>query len=402
MQENDGSGTCPELAADGTQEDRTQEMAADGRIRPAAARGPRTRPRRRWSRHGGGARLGLSAVIAATAIAVAGCLPSAGTPGASGPGTTIAPGGPGTVPTASGASRPPTASAPAATGSSSPSGPASSSSSPTASVRPTTAAPSSSAAPPPPPPAAGSGKRGISIWDFGGLQKALNDVGVTWYYNWAATPRSATAPPGAQFVPMIWGAGSVNAATLGQASAQGDTLLGFNEPDLGGQANMTVDAALNLWPQLQATGKRLGSPAVAYGGADQGGWLDRFMTGAKQRGYRVDFITLHWYGGDFNTSRAVDQLRTYLQAVYNRYRLPIWLTEYALMDFSTGTAKAPSTQQQADFVTASTTMLESLPFLSRYAWFALPATPGSLTGLYDEQGNPNAAGLAYRRAGSTG
>ncbi|OHV36110.1 RNA polymerase [Pseudofrankia sp. EUN1h] len=270
-------------------------------------------------------------------------------------------------------------------------------------MKPTAPAPSpSTAAPSPAPPAAGSARKGTSIWNFGGLQKALGDVGVSWYYNWAAAPGNVTAPAGVQFVPMIWGAGSVTTTTLRQASAQGDTLLGFNEPDLGGQANMTVEAALDLWPQLQATGKRLGSPAVAYGGADQGGWLDRFMTGVKQRGYRVDFITLHWYGGDFNTSRATDQLRTYLQAVYNRYHLPIWLTEYALMDFSSGTAKAPSTQQQAEFVTASTTMLESLPFLSRYAWFALPATSGSLTGLYDEQGNPNAAGLAYRRAGSTG
>jgi hypothetical protein len=279
------------------------------------------------------------------------------------------------------------------------------SSTPSAPVSPSTppSSPASSTPPPSPPPVAAAARKGVSVWEFGGLQKALTDVGVSWYYNWAATPPGKlTAPPGVQFVPMIWGAGSVTDANLKNASAQGDTILGFNEPDLGGQANMTVDAALDLWPQLQATGKRLGSPAVASGGADAGGWLDRFLTGAKQRGYRVDFITLHWYGGDFDAARATGQLQSYLQAVYNRYHLPIWLTEYALMDFSGGTARAPSTAQQAAFVTSSTTMLESLPFIGRYAWFALPATSGSLTGLYDEQGNPNAAGVAYRRAGTAG
>ena len=38
---------------------------------------------------------------------------------------------------------------------------------------------------------------------------------------------------------MIWGAANVTAATLAQAKATGTYLLGFNEPDLGGQSNMT-------------------------------------------------------------------------------------------------------------------------------------------------------------------
>jgi hypothetical protein len=52
----------------------------------------------------------------------------------------------------------------------------------------------------------------------------------------------------------------------------------------------------------------LGGPAVATGAATRGAWLeDRFMAGASEKGYRVDFIiTLHWYGGDFRTPQAVD------------------------------------------------------------------------------------------------
>ena len=140
------------------------------------------------------------------------------------------------------------------------------------------------------------GQKGVSTWEFGPIPAGLKAVGASWYYNWSPTNASMPGPSGVEFVPMIWGADAVNDRTLATAKAEGDVLLGFNEPDLGEQANMTVERALELWPRLEATGMRLGSPAVAWGGADAGGWLDRFMTGAKEGGYRVDFIALHWYG----------------------------------------------------------------------------------------------------------
>jgi hypothetical protein len=237
-----------------------------------------------------------------------------------------------------------------------------------------------------------SAKKGVSTWDFAGLGAALRDVGARWYYNWSAGP-SAGAGTTAEFVPMIWGSGSVTPANLAKAKASGSVLLGFNEPDLAGQANLTVAAALDLWPQLQATGQRLGSPAVASGGAAAGGWLDQFLAGARQRGYRVDFITLHWYGSDFSAN-ATGQLRGYLQAVYDRYHLPIWLTEYALIKFPD---TYPSAAQEVAFIDASTAMLGSLPYVERYAWFALPtSTSGDRTGLYRDGSTPTAAGAAYR------
>ena len=44
------------------------------------------------------------------------------------------------------------------------------------------------------------------------------------------------------------------------------------------------------------------------------------------RGYRVDFIAVHWYAQGFDPAAAVSELRAYLQAIYQRYHLPIWLT----------------------------------------------------------------------------
>ncbi|WNI18543.1 sigma-70 family RNA polymerase sigma factor [Actinacidiphila sp. ITFR-21] len=260
----------------------------------------------------------------------------------------------------------------------------------------TTHAPAKPPVAPPPAPPVSSVRKGVGVWSFNGVNTALARSGAGWYYTWSPT-HSGISGPG--FVPMIWGANSVDANSLAQAKAAGPYLLGFNEPDMAQQSNMTVDQALSLWPKLMDTGKVLGSPAVAYGGDTAGGWLDRFMSGAQAKGYRVDFITLHWYGGDFTTANAVAQLKSYLQAVYNRYHRPIWLTEFALIDFSDGT-RFPTDQQQAAFVTSAAKMLDGLSYLQRYAWFGLPADDGEpSSGLFRSGPAETPAGRAFEAAG---
>ncbi|MER7273197.1 glycosyl hydrolase [Dactylosporangium sp. NPDC000244] len=239
-------------------------------------------------------------------------------------------------------------------------------------------------------------KKGVSTWQFTGLSDAVRNVGAGWYYNWSTNNDSM--PANAEFVPMIWGAGAVTDADLAKVKSEGTVLLGFNEPDLKEQSNMTVEQALSLWPRLEATGMRLGSPAVAYGGDTPGGWLDRFMTGARQQNRRVDFITLHWYGSDFSDA-AVGQFLGYVQRVHDRYNLPIWITEYGLMNFS-GTPKFPNTAQITSFITRTTTQMQATSYIERYAWFSLPAVGDSLPyGLYKDGSTPTPAGEAYRAAG---
>ena len=275
----------------------------------------------------------------------------------------------------------------------------------TPSPTPSTARPTPSASATPSAVAAGAppvttpaGKKGVSVWTFNGVDSALAQSTADWYYTWSTGHSGISAPARVGFVPMIWGPGSVTAANLAQAKAAGPYLLGFNEPDMSAQSNMTVDQALSLWPQLESAGRILGSPAVATGAATPGGWLDRFMTGANARGYRVDFITLHWYGSDFNAPDAVSQLKAYIQAVYERYHKPIWLTEYALIDFSHGTT-FPTDQQQSAFITASAQMLTSLPYLQRYAWFALPASDtAASSGLFRSGPAVTAEGRAFEAA----
>jgi RNA polymerase sigma factor (sigma-70 family) len=276
---------------------------------------------------------------------------------------------------------------------------------PVPSSTPSPAAPDATRPPTPSPvaaaPAATTAKKGVGAWAFSGATQALAESGASWYYTWSATPGVA-GPAGVQFVPIIWGSADVTASTLGQAKQEGPDLLGFNEPDMSSQSNMTPAQALSLWPQLMATGMQLGSPAVADNAATPGSWLDQFMSGAAARGYRVNFITLHWYGADFDTTAAVSQLESYLQAVHARYHLPIWVTEFALANFG-GSPSTPSPQQQAAFVTAATAMLQGLGYVQRYAWFGLQATPsdGSM-GLFSTGPVVTPAGRAFEAAGPAG
>ena len=244
-----------------------------------------------------------------------------------------------------------------------------------------------------------SKKKGVGVWQFTGLKAALADVGAGWYYNWGSNNDDMPGPTGVEFVPMIRAKGDATDATIAKAKKEsGGELLGFNEPDMAGQADMSVDDALAAWPKLQATGLRLGSPSVAYGGDTPGGWLDRFMTGAKQKGYRVDFITLHWYGSDFSAA-AVDQFLGYVDAVHKRYNKPIWVTEYGLMNFS-GSPKYPSASQLVTFIKGTTKGMQSRSYVERYAWFGLPAVNDSVDfGLYKDGDSPTAAGEAYKAAG---
>jgi hypothetical protein len=74
----------------------------------------------------------------------------------------------------------------------------------------------------------------------------------------------------------------------------------------------------------------------------------------------------------------------------------------ALIDFSKG-VRFPTDAQQAAFVTASTKMPASLPYVQRYAWFGLPAVGDSADfGLYRTRTRPHPRGRRTGRRADAG
>ena len=147
---------------------------------------------------------------------------------------------------------------------------------------------------------------------------------------------------------------------------------------------MTVERALQLWPYLEATGMKLGSPAVTD--TSQGSaWLAAFMTGAKQKGLRVDFLAVHWYGDCSDPSNLITYLAQ--RAIDG---LPLWLTEFSCYNQST----AVNTQ----FLQEVAPMLAALPYLERVAWFTNRPYPNGYeyTSLLNADGSPTSVGEAYQ------
>ena len=243
--------------------------------------------------------------------------------------------------------------------------------------------------PPAPRPSPGLTKKGVATYNPAiDANAAIKSLGLSWYYDWNTGPLPGVNPNSVEFVPMYHDAYHVTA----DVSAY-KTLLGFNEPDATGQANMTVDDAIALWPKLVATGLRLGSPATANG---DDAWLQNFMAQAQNQNLRVDFIAAHWYAGQnaqFDVAQNVAELQYMLTGLHNHYNKPVWLTEFSMINFGSGAA-LPSVAVQTQYAIAAAAMLNSLPFLERYAWFTL--RDNGTEDLVDANGLLTRVGQSYR------
>lgn len=205
---------------------------------------------------------------------------------------------------------------------------------------------------------------GMSIGKMFGVDQ-LNSLDVDWFYSWGAG--FPAARPRADFIPMIWGRESVRQGSVDEVRSELDlsraaALLGFNEPDHPAQADMSVSRAVNLWPQLEEPGLRLGSPAPVQ---PLGDWLKRFMASCEAKQLRVDFVAMHMYPSP-DAGTFLDTVRK----VHAYYGKPVWITEYAVADWD-ATAKRPSRYSAQDiraFMADTVAGLREMPFVERFAW----------------------------------
>ncbi|HEX9229634.1 MAG TPA: glycosyl hydrolase [Arthrobacter sp.] len=223
----------------------------------------------------------------------------------------------------------------------------------------------------------------------------LDALDVNWFYNWG--PSYPKGRPTQDFIPMIWGKESVRRKDLEEVQSElhvtgAAELLGFNEPDHPEQADMSVDTAVELWPALESSGLRLGSPAPVQALGD---WLKEFMDRAASKDLRVDFITMHSYPSPDSESFLGN-----VQKLHDRYGKPIWVTEYAVADWD-ATAKSPSRHSEKDilaFMAETAEGLREMPFVERFAWKTRAANDPIMgaSALFKDDGSLTPTGELYR------
>ncbi|WP_367867698.1 glycosyl hydrolase [Pedobacter sp. WC2423] len=217
-----------------------------------------------------------------------------------------------------------------------------------------------------------------------------------WYYTWGTDLPMQNAPQNCEFVPMFWGRSNVsdtNIAYAKQLGVQGKAkyILGFNEPDLGDQSNLSVQDALAAWPELESIGLPLGSPATAWPTRQ---WMYDFMDQAIAQNKRVDFICVHMYVGTDDVAFV-----KVLQDLHDKYKKPIWITEFATAaNNATTMAQNPYTPEMVlAFMQRLLPKLEALDYVQRYSWFSGSPTSSRLwsSALVDANGNLTALGKWY-------
>lgn len=238
-------------------------------------------------------------------------------------------------------------------------------------------------------------KKGICLGGKGDVEKRIESLNVGWHYNWTANWKGRKIKD-TPFVPMMfannqWASAALKELRVAKSKADTNPLLGYNEPDGKEQANMSVEAALAFWPQLEKTNRRLGSPATVHPDNE---WMKGFMKGADDKGYRVDFICVHWYGQN-DSAKFIERL----EAIHQLYDKPIWITEFAIADWSAKSSKdiEHSPEDVLNFMKKVLPKLEQLDFVERYAWFhAAPNHPklGS-SALFDDNGELTELGEFY-------
>mgnify|MGYP004503468333 CR=1 FL=1 len=220
-----------------------------------------------------------------------------------------------------------------------------------------------------------SAKRGVSF-DFKQAEDLpLLSPSCSWAYNWGNTQNAQAAlwfdSNDMDFCPMAWN-NTYNADAIRQyvqAHPKTKYLLGFNEPNLKDQCNMTPAEAAAHWGEVVALANelhvKLVSPAMNYGTldgySDPVKWLDEFFAQPGVSLADIDAIAVHCY---MSSPSAV---RNYIE-MFRKYGKPVWLTEFCAWDPVPG-----SVESQMDYMCAVLNYLEQEPLVERYAWF-MPRT----------------------------
>jgi hypothetical protein len=205
-----------------------------------------------------------------------------------------------------------------------------------------------------------------------GYEGYYSQYGLNWTYNYD-DHTGVALPAKVNFVPMVHDAYWEPLSDLQSRSAGWRSqvppayLLTYNEPDnstANGGANMTTSQVIGLWPQLQALGVPLVSPTMQN---TFDSWAYDFFNQVATNNYRVDYTAAHMYQPP-NAGALIGNL----QAVYNTWGRPVWLTEFSPVDWSN--TQSWSENDDYNFLAEFMWQAEGQDWLKRYSIFPFSGT----------------------------
>ncbi len=132
----------------------------------------------------------------------------------------------------------------------------------------------------------GNGKRGLAYNSSSPSLQVFANSEISWVHSWSSFPFDA--PSEFLFVPTLWGDEPPHTDNWASLAEGHPYLMSFNEPDIIGQADMTVGDAVTAYTRLmfplRKNGVQIGAPSVCSGSGnnDRGvpmgtGWLREFL-----------------------------------------------------------------------------------------------------------------------------
>lgn len=215
---------------------------------------------------------------------------------------------------------------------------------------------------------------------------------TTWFYDWNDKDQST---PTREYAPMAFMWYSTRDSSIAKLINKDSIThyIAFNEPDVTGPSRMFVSQAIPAYKNMLKAGLRMGSPSASYRI-----WQDTFARVAKAQKLGIDYVCVHWYDwGAYMTthpdsvvsaSGILSRFKSFLEAVYDYYRKPIWITE-----FNANIHRTDSVHHE--FMKIALPWLDSCHFVERYAYFF-----GNDIRSINPNGTLTTAGLIYKNHAS--
>ena len=252
-----------------------------------------------------------------------------------------------------------------------------------------------------------SRKRGIAVNSMSAADFEAVAPGVSWYYNWGATPLTLPGDVTMDFIPMAWNGSSDSQTSISSYLVAGNRpwrVFALNEPNLKGQAFMTPSNSAITFKQVKAICDPYNIPVIAPHMAAGSATADSITAYDPIQGAVVTYTTqepfinafLYYCGAtppvgmathmyDVN-SGAVTGITGQMHTDYPTQK--IWLTEFCPWG-------ASSDAQVLAYMVPAVDYCERTSWIEGYSWFMSRFDNPYNSLLTSSSGVLTAAGQAY-------